>query len=311
MTWEFPEYPENWDKISKACIARDGYHCVNCGQKQGGRYKLNAHHIISPRHGGGHELSNLITLCEGCHASVHPHLAHVRRDIEPAPLTQEYYNAISLVEELSKELKKVPKENLPLKCVDIDFDSFYNDPQAVGIYAKMYGGYSCGVHHLGNKKFWRVYISKNENTEQAKNLVGIVVARLLKLVDEKLEFINNIRIDIEDMKMDIKKLKEQEGKLNEEISKLDGEIRELTDRRDKLNEELHNIRKKNEGSINKLSELRNIKKKIETGIKVTTSQVQEIKEFSVIYGVYNKRYFILITIIFLLLILFIKTFILL
>lgn len=52
---------------------RDNYTCQNCGVKGGtrGNATLNAHHIVPKESGGDDVMSNLISLCEECHHSVH------------------------------------------------------------------------------------------------------------------------------------------------------------------------------------------------------------------------------------------------
>jgi 5-methylcytosine-specific restriction endonuclease McrA len=47
--------------------ARDGYRCRRCGCAT----NLKAHHIRPISRGGGHELSNGITLCGECHQREH------------------------------------------------------------------------------------------------------------------------------------------------------------------------------------------------------------------------------------------------
>ena len=71
MTWEFPEYPDNWDEIRKQVYERDNYTCVDCSATD---VALHAHHKIPKSKKGSDELSNLETLCEDCHAEYHPHL---------------------------------------------------------------------------------------------------------------------------------------------------------------------------------------------------------------------------------------------
>ncbi len=56
------------ENLRKACLMRDGYICQQCG-KCGMR--LQAHHIVYREHGGKDTLSNLLTLCETCHAKLH------------------------------------------------------------------------------------------------------------------------------------------------------------------------------------------------------------------------------------------------
>lgn len=66
------DLPSNWDSIRKQALERDDYTCGNC-KRRGGRYgnkQLEIHHIVERRNGGTHNLSNLRTLCQDCHASI-------------------------------------------------------------------------------------------------------------------------------------------------------------------------------------------------------------------------------------------------
>lgn len=63
-------YPDNWDQLRGAALARDDYRCGNCGSTVG----LMVHHIVPLSKGGTNSLSNLRTLCEECHKKLHPHM---------------------------------------------------------------------------------------------------------------------------------------------------------------------------------------------------------------------------------------------
>jgi hypothetical protein len=56
-----------WQKLRARALQRDGNRCRRCGNGS----KLQAHHIIKPEHGGRDVLSNLATLCDGCHRLTH------------------------------------------------------------------------------------------------------------------------------------------------------------------------------------------------------------------------------------------------
>jgi hypothetical protein len=64
-------YPANWDTKRRSIYRRDGYACTECGGKN---QELHCHHIIPISQGGGHESSNLTTLCVDCHVAEHPHM---------------------------------------------------------------------------------------------------------------------------------------------------------------------------------------------------------------------------------------------
>lgn len=66
-----------WKNLSKSCKRRDSNTCQFCKKKartKEERRKLHADHIISRSKGGLDILTNLRTLCETCHASLHPHM---------------------------------------------------------------------------------------------------------------------------------------------------------------------------------------------------------------------------------------------
>jgi ATP-dependent DNA helicase RecQ len=54
-------------------LVRDGYRCRDCGEPAA-RRDLDVHHLVRRADGGRDEVSNCITLCDGCHAARHPHL---------------------------------------------------------------------------------------------------------------------------------------------------------------------------------------------------------------------------------------------
>jgi len=66
-------YPSDWDSRRQSVYKRDGYTCQNCGIQGGphGSAELHAHHVVPKSRGGTHDRSNLISLCDECHRSVH------------------------------------------------------------------------------------------------------------------------------------------------------------------------------------------------------------------------------------------------
>lgn len=86
MSWDFPEYPDNWPEISARVKERDGYRCVRCGVDH---LPLHAHHIIPLSKGGSNRLSNLITLCEDCHADIEPWVR--KSGIKPLNVSYQHY----------------------------------------------------------------------------------------------------------------------------------------------------------------------------------------------------------------------------
>ncbi|CAN7337063.1 RecQ family ATP-dependent DNA helicase [Rhizobium sp. LjRoot258] len=72
-----------WEETRRLVHERDGFRCVSCSLKLASR-DADVHHLLPRSMGGSDELSNLVTLCDGCHAAHHPNLAGglARRVIE-------------------------------------------------------------------------------------------------------------------------------------------------------------------------------------------------------------------------------------
>ena len=66
-------YPVDWNRRRAKIFRRDKWTCQSCGRTGGprGTAELHAHHVVPKSHGGGHELDNLTTVCDRCHAEVH------------------------------------------------------------------------------------------------------------------------------------------------------------------------------------------------------------------------------------------------
>ncbi len=64
-------YPVNWDEVSRDIRERDNFQCKLCGAFD---RIIHVHHIIPLSRGGSNSYSNLISLCEKCHSSKHPHM---------------------------------------------------------------------------------------------------------------------------------------------------------------------------------------------------------------------------------------------
>lgn len=72
-----------WQETRRQVLTRDNYRCVSCSSPVKSS-EADVHHLLPKSMGGTDELSNLITLCDGCHAAHHPNLAGglARRVIE-------------------------------------------------------------------------------------------------------------------------------------------------------------------------------------------------------------------------------------
>lgn len=64
-------YPANWEEIAKQVRERDQHRCTQCGATD---RSLHVHHMIALSAGGSNAETNLLTLCDDCHASKHPHM---------------------------------------------------------------------------------------------------------------------------------------------------------------------------------------------------------------------------------------------
>ena len=64
----------NWEVTRHVVLERDGYRCVSCGVDLISE-SADIHHLLPRSMGGSDDLSNLVSLCDGCHASHHPNLS--------------------------------------------------------------------------------------------------------------------------------------------------------------------------------------------------------------------------------------------
>ncbi len=64
---------KQWHDIRQAVLTRDNHTCISCGTvPETG--ETDIHHLVPRSAGGLDDPSNLITLCDGCHAARHPNL---------------------------------------------------------------------------------------------------------------------------------------------------------------------------------------------------------------------------------------------
>ena len=64
----------DWTKVREGILLRDNHQCVECGISCRSA-DADVHHLLPRSAGGTDEPSNLVTLCDGCHAAHHPKLA--------------------------------------------------------------------------------------------------------------------------------------------------------------------------------------------------------------------------------------------
>jgi ATP-dependent DNA helicase RecQ len=74
---------EDWRRTRESILRRDGFKCVEC-RKPCSPDEVDIHHLLPRSAGGSDDPSNLIALCDGCHAAHHPKLSAglARRAIE-------------------------------------------------------------------------------------------------------------------------------------------------------------------------------------------------------------------------------------
>ncbi|MER8748086.1 HNH endonuclease [Mesorhizobium sp. M1050] len=60
----------SWQEIRLQVLKRDNYRCVSCSTPVKSA-EADVHHLLPRSMGGTDELSNLVTLCDGCHAVQH------------------------------------------------------------------------------------------------------------------------------------------------------------------------------------------------------------------------------------------------
>ncbi|MGI6852065.1 RecQ family ATP-dependent DNA helicase [Mesorhizobium sp. 1B3] len=74
---------DSWQDTRLLVLKRDNFRCVSCSTPAKSA-EADIHHLLPRSMGGTDELSNLVTLCDGCHAIHHPNLAGglARRVIE-------------------------------------------------------------------------------------------------------------------------------------------------------------------------------------------------------------------------------------
>src|SRR5688572_25921437 len=63
-----------WSASRQNVLVRDRYRCVECGSDCRS-FEADVHHLHPRSAGGTDDPSNLVTLCDGCHAAHHPKLA--------------------------------------------------------------------------------------------------------------------------------------------------------------------------------------------------------------------------------------------
>ena len=59
--------PDQYDSLRSQVLRRDSWRCQSCGSMS----NLEVHHKNFRSHSGDDSESNLVTLCNACHAAVH------------------------------------------------------------------------------------------------------------------------------------------------------------------------------------------------------------------------------------------------
>ena len=207
MTWEFPEYPPDWDFIRKEALDRDNHKCKRCGSN----YSLHVHHIVSLSRGGSNDLSNLITLCEDCHAQCHPHMKGYQGErLTPKDLMK------------YKVRDNVP--NLYLENIHL-FDSIENE--ALSLQNNVKTTYNIKVNEINNaqSKKERVY-----NKEKRHEKINKIIYRIISIFSKK---------------YGMKKLRKIQNRMNKIDQQLERDRKELESalkiEKERCDNELHSI----------------------------------------------------------------------
>ena len=93
---------EEWDNAKLEVLIRDNYKCVICGAND---TQLNVHHIedASYHPEKRYELSNLVTLCRGCHTDFH---CNFKRSFRQKTTKYDWDNFIMLTNHLKKRFNR-------------------------------------------------------------------------------------------------------------------------------------------------------------------------------------------------------------
>src|SRR5262245_56350990 len=72
----------DWVNIREAVLRRDNYKCLECGTPCRAA-EADVHHLLPRSAEGTDEPSNLVTLCDGCHAAAAPPHQSAAYEIDP------------------------------------------------------------------------------------------------------------------------------------------------------------------------------------------------------------------------------------
>lgn len=85
-------YSQDWSALREAVRLRDE-RCVNC-LASGSDVVFSVHHVVSLSHRGSNRLSNLVLLCDRCHAAAH--------ELRMAPVVKFHTNGSMTSDEFDK-----------------------------------------------------------------------------------------------------------------------------------------------------------------------------------------------------------------
>ncbi|MFH0816272.1 MAG: HNH endonuclease [Methanobacteriota archaeon] len=114
MSWNFPDYPEDWDSKRQATYSRAGGRCEQCGASG---IRLHAHHVVPLSKGGSNYSDNLVCLCEDCHRSQHPHMKESGYRTSP----WKYNYGATLTGAGNNSVESNAGELIPLLCLFLVF----------------------------------------------------------------------------------------------------------------------------------------------------------------------------------------------
>ncbi len=170
-----------WPAARKAALVRDGHRCQRCGAVN--RSELDVHHRMPRSIKVDHSAANLITLCDGCHASLHLNLqvGLARRVI------QRWAVRVARLIDLHGEL---PKTNLDLGPVlQVLGKTKLRDGQLPVILAILAGKNVLAVRPTGSGKSlcFQVPILLSPGT-------GLVIEPLKALMKDQVQGLHSLRL---------------------------------------------------------------------------------------------------------------------
>lgn len=181
-----PRDTAEWLRARKQAKLRDQYRCQYCRMHEGEWHgiDLQVHHIRPVDSGGSNDLDNLVTLCNGCHWTLHRH--YDDKDQLTVDLLDEDRPTLGLpssrrdsfdFNECEEQIVELLKSNGPTQLKEIieytDYSRGYVQTSLDGL---KLGGYTCrisrGVYaYITELEFWR--LEGREKDEHGRKRVSV------------------------------------------------------------------------------------------------------------------------------------------